>query len=173
MKKLLLSLFVCLTFLCMKCEEETPKEPIDLLPPPTQTGENTFGCLVDGEPFTPDGRPLSFTTEYSYYQGEHYLRISGDRRYEDGLLSIGIGTEGLAINEGETYELLEREQGNAYGSRYKSSNFTYTSSESTGKLIITKLDTEEHIMSGTFFFDIKSVEGKTYKVREGRFDIKY
>jgi hypothetical protein len=39
-----------LTAACSEDDEPTPEE---LLPPITQTGENTFGCLIDGELFKP------------------------------------------------------------------------------------------------------------------------
>lgn len=35
-------------------EEPQPVDPVSLLPPATQTGENTLGFLLDGEPWTPN-----------------------------------------------------------------------------------------------------------------------
>ena len=46
-----------------------------------------------------------------------------------------------------------------------------TSSDFTGELKITKLDFTNHIVSGTFWFDIPHpVTGETVQIREGRFD---
>ncbi|TYC08776.1 hypothetical protein ES677_14145 [Bizionia gelidisalsuginis] len=51
MKKLLLLLTVTLTLSCCNNDDDTtPTNPIDQLPPTTQTGANTFGFLVNGEP---------------------------------------------------------------------------------------------------------------------------
>lgn len=41
---------------CSKCKNDpTPADPASQLPPATQTGRNTFGCLVDGQAWTPNG----------------------------------------------------------------------------------------------------------------------
>ncbi|AFM03426.1 hypothetical protein Fleli_0977 [Bernardetia litoralis DSM 6794] len=173
MKKLIFSVFVLLIFLCAKCEDDTPKNPIDLLPPATQTGANTFGCLVDGEAFTPDNRPNSFDHSYVYSDGGYYLYISGSRTNPNGVISPAIGTEKLSILEGETYFLINRQKGSAYGAWYRSSNSSYTSTEYSGELYINKHDFANKIISGTFWYDIKDAFGDVHQIREGRFDIRY
>jgi hypothetical protein len=173
MKKLLFSCFVLLAFMGSKCEDETLKNPIDLLPPATQSGANTFGCLIDGEVFTPDNRPNSFDHSYISANGGYYLVIGGGRRLDNGLLGINIGTEKLSINEGDIVILSTREEGNAYGSFYFSSNTSYTSSIYSGELHINKHDFINKIISGTFWYDIKDAFGDIHQIREGRFDIKY
>ncbi|WP_162550068.1 hypothetical protein [Hymenobacter nivis] len=35
--------------------KKTEQAPADQLPPATQTGANTLGCLVNGQPWTPQG----------------------------------------------------------------------------------------------------------------------
>lgn len=40
-------LFICLLFFCIACEENKSVDPT-LMPEATTTGENTFGCLIDG-----------------------------------------------------------------------------------------------------------------------------
>ena len=52
------SLTLCaLTLFCMlsgmQCEKDQNIPEIDKLPPATQTGANTFGCLVDGKALIP------------------------------------------------------------------------------------------------------------------------
>ncbi|WP_291720611.1 hypothetical protein [Bernardetia sp.] len=157
----------------MKCEEQTPKDPIDLLPPATQIGENTFGCLVDGESFTPDGSPNSFSGSYNFHDGGYDLIVGGGNSQKDEISGVSVGTESLSINTGEKYSLFTRTSGNAYGSVYRSSNTSYTSSEYSGELFISKHDPENRIISGTFWYDIKDAFGDVHEIREGRFDIKY
>ncbi|MBQ0767738.1 MAG: hypothetical protein KBT58_00490, partial [Bizionia sp.] len=54
MKNLLLAFALLLIVSnCNKNDDDQPTNPIDQLPPATQTGANTFGCLLDGEPFLP------------------------------------------------------------------------------------------------------------------------
>ncbi|MFD2786908.1 hypothetical protein [Hymenobacter rubripertinctus] len=38
-----------------QCKKKDP-DPLSQLPPATQTGANTFGCLIDGKAWTPKGR---------------------------------------------------------------------------------------------------------------------
>ena len=42
-----------------------------------------------------------------------------------------------------------------------------------GELRITKFDTINQIVSGTFWFDAKNSSGQIVQVREGRFDMPY
>ena len=51
-------LYLCLATLtqCFKCKRDDPqpqppKDPLSLLPPETQTGKGTCGCLVNGKAF--------------------------------------------------------------------------------------------------------------------------
>ena len=47
-------LFITLT--ANKCKKDkTPENPVDQLPPETQIGANTFGCLVNGKVYIPKG----------------------------------------------------------------------------------------------------------------------
>ena len=48
----LLIVFTFLLLIASSCKKESNK---DKLPPATQTGENTFGCLVNGKVFVPKG----------------------------------------------------------------------------------------------------------------------
>jgi len=55
MKTLKYSLLIFLLLVSMLCE----KKPLpDVLPPLTTTGENTFGCLINGEVFVPTIRRI-------------------------------------------------------------------------------------------------------------------
>lgn len=51
---------------------------------------------------------------------------------------------------------------------------TYKTSETqTGELKITKLDYDNHIVSGTFWFDVKDSNGVVHEIRDGRFDVQF
>lgn len=62
-----LSIFFFLAAGCIKHKSN----PIDQLPPATQTGSNTLGFLLNGEPWTPKGWSGS-TTNLSLYYDEFY-----------------------------------------------------------------------------------------------------
>jgi hypothetical protein len=50
MKKIFLLLIT--SFALWSCDkDDKPSNPIDQLPPATQTGAGTFGCLVNGVPY--------------------------------------------------------------------------------------------------------------------------
>ncbi len=59
-----------------QCKKKDP-DPVDQLPPATQTGANTFGCLVNGQAWTPNGNDS--TSNYTVYY---------DPNYRDGTLNI-------------------------------------------------------------------------------------
>ena len=80
------------------------------------------------------------------------------------------------IEQGITYQLIEPINGNANGvagitQSVGSGTNSYTNSQYAGKLTITKLDFTNHIVSGTFWFDIKNpYTNETVQIRDGRFD---
>jgi hypothetical protein len=56
MKNLLLLFLATFTLSCCnKGDDEQPKTELEKLPPATQTGANTAGCLVNGVAFLPKG----------------------------------------------------------------------------------------------------------------------
>lgn len=77
------------------------------------------------------------------------------------------------MEEGQSYSLIENLEGNVFARYSFSTNATFTSQSNTGTLIITKLDLENQIISGTFLFDIIDFEGNLRQIREGRFDMQF
>ena len=61
-------LLSALLFTSAKCRKDKNNNPVDQLPPETQTGANTFGCLVDGKVFKPAGSSLSGPNLAGIYQ---------------------------------------------------------------------------------------------------------
>ena len=180
MKKTFLLLFLICIFGCNN-DDNKPSNPIDKLPPATQTGQGTFACLVDGKPFIDkSGSPnnLNFNCFYQYIDGGYYFSVGGNNENLNPR-GIYIQTEKKEIFEGETYQLVDLQDGNVYGGGGFSFSITenyqsYTNSQYTGELSITKLDFQNHIVSGTFWFDLKNPKtGKTVEIREGRFDTNF
>ncbi|WP_418651151.1 DUF6252 family protein [Tenacibaculum aestuariivivum] len=87
-----------------------------------------------------------------------------------------ILTEEKSISENETLVFDEIADGNAYAGcgfvfSTTNGNFSYTNSQYTGELTITKLDFTNNIVSGKFWFDIEHpTTGEIVEIREGRFD---
>ena len=181
MKKII-ALLIITTFLACCNKDDNPEPappPISQLPPATQTGANTFGCLLDGEVFKPGITNNSYNCFYQLVDGEYYFNVSASNQKAGILKAIGIATEKKTISLGRTLNLLERISGNAYGTYYTGNSNTgtddlmYTSQTQTGELKITKLDFTNNIVSGTFWYDVKDNQNVVHQIREGRFDMPY
>lgn len=180
-----LSLFF-ITLTASKCKKDkTPVDPVSQLPPETQTGANTFGCLIDGKVFVPKGTPFggpSLKCAYQYlndaYSKGFYFQLSASHNYStQNLEGIGIFTENLEITE-RIYDLEDSFQdGKAYGLYLKFEESRrikeYTKSSLPGQLIITKFDEINQTVSGTFWFSVVVNPGDTIKITDGRFDMKF
>ena len=171
MKKLLIALYILALSGCSK--EEVPKDPVDTLPPITQTGENTFACLINGKPFfSSKDRRASYTVA----DGAYTFGVYGSRRDEIGLRTVSIqGIDVEPLKEG-TYTLKSEMSGNfsgLYGINGGLTLDTGTTDDVPGLLTITRFDLEEFIVSGTFEFSVKDDEGNTLNFTDGRFDLKF
>lgn len=180
MKKiLLLFLFSLILSCCDKDDNPIPTNPIDQLPPATQTGANTFGCLLDGEIFKPGLTNNSYNCFYQLVDGEYFFSVSANYQKNGILKSLGLGTTKKSIAEGQTLTLIERIDGNASASYFIGNNNTgvveiyNTSQINTGELKITKLDFTNNIVSGTFWYDVKDNQGVIHQIRDGRFDMQF
>jgi hypothetical protein len=149
--------------------------PVDCLPPATQTGEGTIGCLINGEVFKPGGSQFSGPTQQANYnttfEGELYFALIA--RNKDLNKSIGISLINKEIIQGQTYILGS----NLFPKDFAQYNFNIDSYETnqtfTGEISFSKFDDINGIVSGTFWFDAINEEGEVAEIREGRFDMKY
>jgi hypothetical protein len=168
----------------MKCKKD--QTGIDTLPPATQEGKGTFGCLVNGEAFTPKGSSFGGPILSSYYQylnsstaQGYFFNVSADRSENNISKSISIGDNNVIISQGKTYVLRNYpEKNETYGSYAIISGAGNINEYSTintfqGELYISKFDQVNQIVSGTFWFDSVNNKGEKVEVREGRFDVKY
>jgi len=173
--KFTLLLFLATTISCCNNDDDNPPaDPVDLLPPATQTGAGTFGCLLDGEVFLPGNTPNNLDCVYQYVNGGYYFSLQGSKRDSDqNIIRISLNTKKLEIHENEQYNLLENIDQSAYGSYFFNLDFYYTNQIETGELKITKLDFDNHIVSGTFWFDVMDSDGVVHEIRDGRFDVRF
>jgi uncharacterized protein DUF6252 len=178
MKRLPFLLFIVVVLISFRCKKE--KTPEEQLPPETQTGAGTFGCLIDGKIFKPKGDPLTgpvLRCAYQNIDGGFYFQLKASNK-GDINYNIGIFTDSLKIQQGITLVLKNQNvPGEAYGlytvSKIQGSTEYQTNATDTGEIAIKKLDEINRIVSGTFWFDAINSLGQKVKVREGRFDLKY
>ncbi len=161
------------------CSDDDDRAPIDQLPPVTQTGEQTFGCLINGEAFIPvrSGtlRPSAF---YQFVDGAFTLGIAAsDAIAGPDLRSIDLAGIDVEALEEITYTLLEEESGKFNGRFSIGGGGRFlravTSSDNPGTLTITKFDQENGIIAGTFEFTVLDNDGNEIRVTDGRFDMRY
>jgi hypothetical protein len=123
---LLFAIFIVLAS-CHKDDDDQPTDPVDQLPPATQTGAGTFGCLLDGEVFLPGNTPNNLDCVYQFVDGGYYFALQGTKRETNNdLILIGLGTNKLQIEEGVTYPLFEFIEGNASGTYFYNLDRVYT-----------------------------------------------
>jgi len=179
MKNLFLLLFTAI-FL-NGCERDYIRN--NTLPPLTNTGENTAGCLVNGEVFVPKGFvPWGFSIlSCGYSDGAFSLSII--QKKSNTIKSVDVLYHEIPLdnNVGVIYILENYDQNNEsnfalyYGETTSpQSLFFYSTTDVfVGELVLTYLNIEKRIISGTFWFDAVNSEGAVIEVRDGRFDMKY
>lgn len=179
LKKKMVLLALVATF--TNCSKDDIIKPQTELPPITQTGENTVGCLVDGEVFLPKGsNPLGnpiVTCHYQNINGNFEFGLSFSNNKTNPLRSIHILSNKIEFMENKTYQLKDEEPENSVFANYLLGGGLYggyvTTNLASGELTITKLVPTKSIISGTFWFDAVNSNGEKVEIREGRFDMQY
>lgn len=157
-----------------------PVNQLSLLPAATQTGARTFGCLVNGVAFVPKNASIiegpHLQCNYILLNGGHYFTLVLSNNYNGLVKGIRVGTDSLAIAQGQNYKLTTYAMGNADAaySLFGTDNRRYLTNDAvSGVLTITKLDPATQIVSGTFYFKAINAPGDTVSVTDGRFDMPY
>ena len=159
---------------------EIPKTELEKLPAITQTGANTFGCLVDGVAWLPNGsKPQNGGSNIQVYvdptfQGGRFS-ITG-HQYNNFQSKLSFGAS--SCTSAGYYDISLSVNGIDYNrflnnvSTCEFSSFD-TGSYRRGNFNITRYDLTNGIFSGTFEFTIKSQAcGDTIRITNGRFDVK-
>ncbi|MCF2447087.1 DUF6252 family protein [Dyadobacter sp. CY345] len=167
LRALLIIVFVSAISNGCKSDEES-------LPAPTSEGLNTFGCKIDGKVWIANGlsnesgpsakaidAELRIIDSKTFYLMIHTSSDSGER-VQLTLPKGNTGSNGLG-------NLYDKSFGIYYDNQFR---IFHSMETNPGKVVITRLDTINQIVSGTFEFDAEYViDKKVVKVTEGRFDI--
>lgn len=175
MKPILFFVFGIMLIANISCKKE-----IDRLPPATQTGANTFGCLIDGKAWVPTGSPGIFVNIYPTSGGfliDTKGRLNVFLDAESGSDNMQIFLK-YATTPG-TYPLNKNTDPNlvypeSYGAYSINGQEDYvTDASHTGTVTITYADTVKGIVSGTFEMEVyQKSTGKIHQITNGRFDYK-
>ncbi|KAA5827837.1 hypothetical protein FPF71_03080 [Algibacter amylolyticus] len=173
MKKLILILIIIplITLNTTSCinDDDVSKDPIDQLPLGTQTGENTFGCLINGKPLS-----VSNSREITaIYQGG-VLQLGGGEENSNEDIDITINLE-APLDIDTSYDLTSYPN---YISKFRkilnNVNCSYEYLDTyEGSIKLSKFDRVNYIVSGTFEFSTVTDNCETINITDGRFDMKY
>lgn len=132
--------------------------PLEQLPPITQTGKNTFGCLVNGE-------PLSITNS------NNQVAI-----YQQGQLQFGGGGISMIINEpfsiSNEIDLIGKARYIINPNPQLGCHYEFEDAYE-GFVTFSKIDKTNYIISGIFEFSTVTDNCKDIKITNGRFDMQY
>ena len=160
-----------------QCKKKDDPDPVDQLPPATQTGANTFGCLVNGQVWIPKG-----------YNGSSNYTVYYDPSYRNGTLNVstysykagdGSSRQDIIIfsdsirNTG-TFPLTipDHQEALFYGNTAQCEFYQNGAQYRRGTLTITRLDLQAGVVSGTFSFTLHKPGCDSVRVTQGRFDKK-
>lgn len=162
-------IFACAFITLFACKDNNNVNPTNVLPPETQTGQNTFGCIVNGRTWVPSAPfPLNDLT-VDYYQGTFFVRatLKKDDRYH--IILICSDSTVISGNYLLNNSLYKQAQFYDFNTRCTFK----TNPNNLGYLEMTRVDTINGIFSGRFHFKIGIPGGcDTIRVKDGRFDLK-
>jgi len=171
--RLLWLLAIASSAIFASCKKDKTDE--EQLPPITQTGANTFGCLINGKLYTPKGSEQN-TPNFRIiidpgFQGNLDIRTY---KIENGIKS-SFGFNSFNINVADIYNLDTAQTFPFYRQDINSAVCYFTSSNNNyhkGILKITRYDLTNRIISGEFNFKLydSSISCDTIRITQGRFD---
>jgi len=184
MNKITIYLLAIITMVnsCSSCKKDTVDS--NGLPAATQTGANTFGFMLNGQPWKPQGM-IGISPNYTINVDEGYFNgIFNITAYK--ILNNNSNTEqsiGLGLSDSLRFLKNTPANFNLYNhslfdiSFINNNGCIYTQSDSTitrsGLLTITKFDNLNRIIAGTFNAVLIKRGCDTIKITDGRFDMKF
>ena len=165
------------------CKKDAPDAG---LPPATQVGANTGGCLINGERFVAVqqggslfSNPIPALNGGFAFDSVYYVTLSGIYQGQRATVMLFLRTRVVG-----TYQLNHTTQYDPQGDPlHVFSHATFsttgsggemygTSAQHTGQVILTRADVRNGIAAGTFEFTAASTfdPSKTVTITNGRFD---
>lgn len=169
------------TVTCKK--QNTLEMELAKLPQATQTGQNTFGCLVNGKAWVAQNKDCfpycdpSFKMYYDDYRGGSISIIGVNKHLNEKInQQITVAFDSLNYKQLHLYDKID-EIKFSYANLANSSLCTDLHSIdqavlTEGYILVSKHDLRLNIISGTFEFTLYKPDCDTIKVTHGRFDKK-
>ncbi|SDJ94546.1 hypothetical protein SAMN05421823_101488 [Catalinimonas alkaloidigena] len=169
-------LFTCLMLLS-SCElfwkHDSDDDPLSKLPPPTQVGNWSFGCLVDGQAGYTVGQPRGQNATGCWAEPS-----DGGTLTIQAFFATGVGGNMVfwlfdSLGTGLTYPLHNQPAQNQvlfYSTTGLNENYFQSTDPVSGYVTLSRYDPAAKVVSGTFAFTLVNAESDTVRVTEGRFD---
>ena len=173
---------IIITTLMLLCAASCKKDKAneDQLPPATQTGANTFGCLVNGKVWIPKGFTGTGTPNpklsFDNYNGNTIFSINTyhyQNQVAEGFISLSLIDSNLNIG---SFNYPSNMNFSIGWEQVLGSCFTPafdTTIKKWGSARILKYDNVNNIISGNFSAKFKAPNCDTVFITEGRFDFKF
>jgi hypothetical protein len=179
--KTYLILLAFITVCLVQCRKPGSAKRTDVpgLPPATQTGENTFGFLLNGTTWVPEGpNNLSIDFDTGFKNGilgiVAYRKINATNSTQ---IVIGISdslnfmTIPISKSTAKNHLGFANYSNSAFCSYHQNDDSTY----SLGKITISRLDRQNRIIAGSFECKLfnRLCSRDTIIITNGRFDMKF
>ena len=146
------------------CERDEPKTELEKLPPITQEGKNTFGCLVNGK---------AWVTKTS---------IDAAAVYQQGILQVDAMVQSKSFFQSQFFLIRYPKEGSFMLNDTVNSRIFMIDSNTrceyitddlngSGTLSISKFDLQKKVVSGVFEFSVRQSTCEELIVTNGRFDL--
>ncbi|GAC1597234.1 MAG: hypothetical protein NVS3B19_19610 [Ginsengibacter sp.] len=171
--------FLLTSFLFVQCKKETVTES-EKLPPATQKGANTFGCLINNTAWIPKGYEGRGTPNpkisFDYYNGNQILSIETAQFEKNcnplGYFQLSFLAPNLSTGVYSCPDNLRFSMGWPEVLNNCFIDYSETTQKRCGVATISKFGTDR-IISGTFSCKFKSPGCDTIYITQGRFDLKF
>jgi hypothetical protein len=178
MKKLITAVLILVVFCFAKCKKDFLGLDDNGLPPATQTGANTLGFLLNGQPWVPEG-PNNLSVDYDIGFNNGIITLVAYRKIQNtdnSVFAIGI-IDSLRFLSFPKDILIGK--GTIAQGSYSDKDFCDrihfdTAVFRSGSLKVAKFDMVNRIFAGTFSITLfNSACGDTIKITQGRFDMRF
>jgi hypothetical protein len=151
-----------------------PKDPLSQLPPETQTGQRSFGCLVNGQAWTPAGSPFGGPLISCSYMNARLAVVVSRSGNFDGISTFQrISLVLDKVNQSGSYVANDSINRVAEYEDFNNSCMLTTTTAQAGTIELTKLDPVNRIASGRFSFTLEKPGCGKIVVTNGRFDSRF
>lgn len=148
--------------------------PLDRLPPETQTGQRTFGCLVNGQAWNQAGNPFSGPVMTCSYLNRRLVIVTNRNGSFNGvgtsqrisLVLDKITQEGSYPVNDSIYRVAEYED-------FNSGCTLTTTATQTGVVELTRFDPVARVAAGRFSFTLEKPGCGRVVATDGRFDCSF